>query len=80
MALGVDPRRVLKEMVEEEMEIPPEMDSRQIWNAIISMLMEPKPRSKLPHINTLEDVVHLLRTCKNIVVLTGAGVGFHSVV
>lgn len=31
-------------------------------------------RYKLPHINTFDDVVNLIQTCNNIVILTGAGV------
>lgn len=42
------------------------------------MLSEPPRRKKLPNVNTLEDVVNLIRTCKNIVVLTGAGVSVSS--
>ena len=40
---------------------------------IIPLLME-RPRQRLAHICTLEHVCNLLSTCKNILVLTGAGV------
>ncbi|KAI8053925.1 DHS-like NAD/FAD-binding domain-containing protein [Syncephalis plumigaleata] len=33
-----------------------------------------RQRRKLPHINTIDDVVRLMREAKNIIVLTGAGV------
>ena len=74
MQLGTDPRTVLQDLLEDEVTVPSDMDTRQVWNAIISMLMEPKPRQKLPNVNTLDDVVQLLKTSKNIMVLTGAGV------
>ncbi|KAL3193677.1 hypothetical protein MRX96_017019 [Rhipicephalus microplus] len=35
---------------------------------------EPPRRTKLEHVNTLDDVVHLLRNCQRVLVLTGAGV------
>jgi len=40
---------------------------------IIPLLME-RPRHKLPHVNSLDHVCDLVSTCKNILVLTGAGV------
>lgn len=38
------------------------------------MMSEPPRRQKLKHINTLTDVVRLIRHSKKIIVLTGAGV------
>ncbi|TPX70928.1 hypothetical protein SpCBS45565_g01420 [Spizellomyces sp. 'palustris'] len=38
------------------------------------MMKKVEKRSKRPDINTLEQAIELLRTCKNIMVLTGAGV------
>ncbi len=38
------------------------------------MSRELNRRTKLTHVNTVEDVVKLLRDAKNIIVLTGAGV------
>lgn len=38
------------------------------------MMSEPPKRQKLPHVNTILDVVELIRKSKNIIVLTGAGV------
>ena len=48
-------------------------------NAFLPLLQavitrEMNRRRKLPHINTLEDVLRLLKESKNILVLTGAGV------
>lgn len=37
-------------------------------------MSEPPRRQKLRHINTLSDVVRLIRNSKRIIVLTGAGV------
>lgn len=51
------------------------MDLLTIWQLIFEILTDPQPRKKLTHINTIGQVVDLLRTCKNIVILTGAGVG-----
>jgi NAD-dependent deacetylase sirtuin 1 len=38
------------------------------------MMSEPPKRQKLSHVNTILDVVELIRNSKNIIVLTGAGV------
>lgn len=53
---------------------PENMDALMMWKLILDMLTDPKPREKLPHINTLDQALHLLATRKNILVLTGAGV------
>lgn len=73
MSMGVKPQDVLREYIGDDLEIP-EWDDLKLWRAIISMMVEPDPRSKLSHINTLQDVVDLLNKCQNIMVLTGAGV------
>merc|ERR1711941_262479 len=44
------------------------------WKIILNMLSEPTRRKKLPNINTIEDVVHLIAASRKIIVLTGAGV------
>ncbi|KAK6170871.1 hypothetical protein SNE40_019164 [Patella caerulea] len=74
MTLGIEPRTILNEMLPSGMAIPPDLDNYAMWRIIINLLMEPPKRKKLEHINTIEDVVHLMKTCKKIVVLTGAGV------
>ena len=45
-----------------------------LWKAVFELITEPKPRQKLDHVNTLEDVVKMIETSKKIIVLTGAGV------
>lgn len=42
------------------------------------MLASVNVRPKLPHYNSIEDVCHLLRTCNNVLVLTGAGISVSS--
>jgi len=44
----------------------------QVLSKIVQKFL--RQRKKLPNVNTLEDVVKLLRESKNIMVLTGAGV------
>ena len=39
-------------------------------------MAEPEPRNKLTHVNTLDDVVSLLKTSSKIIILTGAGVSY----
>ncbi|GBL97991.1 NAD-dependent protein deacetylase sirtuin-1 [Araneus ventricosus] len=70
---GMDPRMILGEILPKGTLIPQNVNDGLLWRYIINMLNEPK-RSKLTDINTLDDAVNLLRTCKNIIVLTGAGV------
>lgn len=50
------------------------MDTFTIWKLIFELLTDPQPRQKLSNVNTIDQVLHLLTTCKNIVILTGAGV------
>jgi NAD-dependent deacetylase sirtuin 1 len=45
-----------------------------MWKLIFDIITDPQPRQKLPDINTLEHVIDLLKTCRNVLVLTGAGV------
>jgi NAD-dependent deacetylase sirtuin 1 len=45
-----------------------------MWKVIFDLITDPQPRQKLPDINTLVQVVDLLKTSRNILVLTGAGV------
>ena len=40
---------------------------------LIPLLMQ-RPRLRLPHVHTLDHACHLISSCKNILVLTGAGV------
>lgn len=41
---------------------------------IVNIVSEPPRRERLRHINSISDAVRLLRSCKKILVLTGAGV------
>ena len=74
MTMGVNPRTLLKQVLGDEYEIDDDVDEFKLWNVIINIVMEPRPRKKLQDVNSLDDVVDLLRKCKNIMVLTGAGV------
>lgn len=61
MAKGVNPRSVLSDLGVENDQIPKFVDDFTIWKIIINMLAEPPRRNKLRHVNTLDDVVRLLR-------------------
>ena len=74
MMKGTDPRTLLKDMISSDSVIPDHLDQLTMWKIILNMVSEPPRRKKLDHINTLEDVVHLINTSRKIVVLTGAGV------
>lgn len=61
--------------------LPPEFlegspDEAYISSLLIGIKREWSKRLKLPEYNTVEDAVELLKRSKNIIVLTGAGVGF----
>lgn len=47
---------------------------RRLWQFLLQLISDPPRRTKLTQYNTLEDAVELIRTRKNIIVLTGAGV------
>ncbi|XP_046844853.1 NAD-dependent protein deacetylase sirtuin-1-like [Xenia sp. Carnegie-2017] len=72
--LGTDPKLILQSLLPSSVTLPENMDALMMWKLILDMLTDPKPREKLPHINTLDHAIHLLATRKNILVLTGAGV------
>ncbi|KAJ9584477.1 hypothetical protein L9F63_021171 [Diploptera punctata] len=74
MLIGVNPRILLNQLVTDGTQIPPQMDDLTLWKIIMNMMSEPPRRQKLRHINTLVDVVRLLKGAKKIIVLTGAGV------
>merc|ERR1712029_149921 len=54
--------------------IPENLGQLTLWKIILNMICEPPRRKKLGHVNTLTDVVELIRKSQKIVVLTGAGV------
>ncbi|CAN7993704.1 unnamed protein product [Ixodes hexagonus] len=76
MSIGADPRALLERLLPEGALIPQSLDRLTLWKILLSVLSEEEPprRTKLPHVNSLDDVVRLLRSCTRIVVLTGAGV------
>lgn len=61
MQSGVDPRSLLSELGVDLEQIPQYVDEMTLWKLIINMLAEPPRRNKLRHVNTLDDVVRLLR-------------------
>ena len=71
---GVKPRNVLKDLIPSDVVIPEDVDDFTIWKIIVNIMSEPPRRKKLANYNSMEDVIHLLKTSKRIMVLTGAGV------
>ena len=59
---------------------PPDLDEITLWSIVLRCMAEPEPRYKLSHVNTLDDVVSLLKSSSKIVVLTGAGVSMRALV
>nr|QSL97062.1 sirtuin 2 [Simocephalus vetulus] len=74
MVLGTNPRSILNELVPNEAQIPTHLDDVTLWKIIVNIVSEPPRRERLRHINSITDAVRLLRSCKKILVLTGAGV------
>ncbi|CAB0045260.1 unnamed protein product [Trichogramma brassicae] len=72
---GADPRELLKYYCSDAEILSQNMDDSILWKMIFSMIAEPDiSRKKLSNVNTIQDVANLIRTSKNIIVLTGAGV------
>ncbi|XP_016343380.1 NAD-dependent protein deacetylase sirtuin-1-like [Sinocyclocheilus anshuiensis] len=69
---GTDPRAILKDLLPETV-LPPDLDDMTLWQIIIN-ISEPPKRKKRKDVNTLEDVIRLLKERKKTLVLTGAGV------
>ncbi|XP_076175109.1 sirtuin 1 [Ptiloglossa arizonensis] len=74
MLIGADPRDLLHHLLMDSTQIPEQVDDLTLWKIIVNVMSEPPRRQKLRHINTLSDVVRLIRNSKRIIVLTGAGV------
>ncbi|KAL7643314.1 UNVERIFIED_CONTAM: hypothetical protein RMT77_006606 [Armadillidium vulgare] len=74
MEKGVNPRTVLTHLLGNSFHIQQGVSDFMLWHFIVNMLSEPPKRERLRHINTLEDVIRLIKVCKKIIVLTGAGV------
>lgn len=71
---GQKPKKILESILPAGIDIPDGIDDMSMWKAILNIISEPDPRVKLTEYNTLDDAVELLKTCKNIIILTGAGV------
>jgi NAD-dependent deacetylase sirtuin 1 len=75
MMSGTDPRELLKEILGDvDAVIPDHLDQITLWKIILNMVSEPPRRKKLANVNTLQDVVELIKNSKKIIILTGAGV------
>ncbi|KAI5738051.1 hypothetical protein M8J77_002422 [Diaphorina citri] len=74
MANGINPRDVLSHILGADARIPDHIDDQTAWRLVLNMICEPRRRQRLRHIGTFNDVIHLLKTCSKIIVLTGAGV------
>lgn len=74
MLSGKDPRVILRKIIPDPDIIPDHLEDFILWKIVASIVSEPPRRKKLKHINTVDDVVTLLKTSKKIMVLTGAGV------
>eukprot|EP00095_Tigriopus_kingsejongensis_P006597 maker-scaffold1280_size50848-snap-gene-0.9 protein:Tk06597 transcript:maker-scaffold1280_size50848-snap-gene-0.9-mRNA-1 annotation:"nad-dependent deacetylase sirtuin-1" len=74
MMKGADPRELLQSMISSDSVIPDDIEQLTLWKIILNMLSEPPRRKKLDFVNTLGNVVELIKKSRNIVVLTGAGV------
>ena len=64
MMAGADPRELLKELVSCDMVIPDHLDQLTLWKIILNMVSEPPRRKKLAHVNTLTDVVELIKNSR----------------
>merc|ERR1719414_142216 len=60
-------------IVEEHEEEPNQQDYESIWKIMLQQMLS-EDRKKLTNVNTLQDVVELIRKSNKIIVLTGAGV------
>ena len=76
MMSGADPRELLKELISCDSVIPEDLDQLTLWKIVLNLVLnsEPPRRKKLANVNTLQDVVELIRKSKKMIVLTGAGV------
>lgn len=61
MSSGIDPRTLLSTLGTDPNKIPDYMDDVTLWKVILNMMAEPPRRHKLRHVNTLDDVVRLLK-------------------
>ncbi|XP_015589565.1 NAD-dependent protein deacetylase sirtuin-1 [Cephus cinctus] len=73
MLTGANPRDLLNHLLMDSQPIP-EVDDITLWKIIVNVMTDQPRRQKLRHVNTLTDVVRLIKNSKKIIVLTGAGV------
>lgn len=72
---GVNPRTILRKIFRNgEFPVPAGVTDRELWERIASFVTQPPARTRLQDINSIDHVIRLLTTSKNIIVLTGAGV------
>lgn len=71
---GVNPMSVLVNILPPNVALPEGLSDLTLWRIVIEILSDVPKRTKLPHINTLHDVVSLLKSCHNIMVVSGAGI------
>ena len=79
MMSGRNPREILVHLIPNIDGIPDDVDDMTLWKLIAQILTEPPKRKKLPDINTMDDVVRLIRSSSKIMVLTGAGVSWQKI-
>lgn len=72
MDKGTSPKDIIRQLTGEE--VPDEVDDIAALRFIVRLLSESTVRSKLPNINTIDDVISLINSSAKIIVLTGAGV------
>lgn len=70
---NVNPRLILQDLVP-NIVVPDSVNDFSVWRLIFEIITEPSPRQRLTNVSTLKSVINLIRDCKNILVLTGAGV------
>jgi len=75
---GSNPRQIIDDLLPNNVIPSNKVDNLTLWKFIVNILSEPPERKKLPHINSIEDVVSLIQKSKNIVILTGAGISVSS--
>ena len=71
---GINPMSVLINILPPNVALPEGLSDLTLWRIVIEILSDMPKRTKLPHINTLHDVISLLKSCRNIVVVSGAGI------
>ncbi|XP_014251886.1 NAD-dependent protein deacetylase sirtuin-1-like isoform X2 [Cimex lectularius] len=70
---GANPEAVITHLTGKDLTLPDPVSDLFLWN-IINDNLEPPKRKRLHDVTTVNDVVHLINKCSNIIVLTGAGV------